>query len=237
MLTYLSKNGKNLFAMAIAGSALGWLIGMSVTPVIRDVIIAVLAVIVGIMGLVSGTKNEEATEKSITNFRDYFLQVDLLPIGVCMFFLTLGSGFGIYTRTHEWLGLEPKEMVSRWNYAIELSANHPPNASDSLKSRMLKQLFEAHIGKEQEKQKEKSVINNIIDPSEPVLVNAEVSAEFCNRIRNKKGQELENAILEELRTQPDGACLVDQLKALMSEGKDKEHSVKLLKLLLCPDCQ
>ena len=99
---------KNVIGMSLSGIGLGWLIGMSQSPVIQTIILSFLSFFVGVMGILSGTKllqtkdtleteeNDSPTQKPSKSFS--FPQVNMLPIGFFMVFLVCGEVAGVYAR-------------------------------------------------------------------------------------------------------------------------------------------
>ncbi|MFY7908962.1 MAG: hypothetical protein ACOVO2_05400 [Emticicia sp.] len=242
------KTIKNTIGFLLCGIALGWMIGMSVTPIIRDVILSLLVVVTTIMGLIAGYKStNHKTQEGITietnteaskqySLVDYLSKVDLLPIGFCMIGMTLGSALGVYMRTHQSLGMSPTEVAERWDYSYEKSLNGTSNAKDSLKSQIIKQLFEISLGKGNINMIEgEPQVPAQINVGSAVLVGHKVSASFCDEIKYKESEDLESSILSEIRYGKD-SCLLKRVESLLKTSNDKENTRQIIKLLLCPDC-
>lgn len=99
---------RNVIGMSLSGIGLGWLIGMSESPIIQTIILSFLSFFVGVMGILSGTKllqakdtldteeNDSPTQKASKSFS--FPQVNMLPIGFFMVFLVCGEAAGVYAR-------------------------------------------------------------------------------------------------------------------------------------------
>jgi hypothetical protein len=83
----------NSMSLIIIGLGIGWLAGLSVTPVIVSIIVALFGVIAPLIAILVGVtpKNEQ--------------RINLLPIALLIVGLALGSILGIFTRTHNWLGV------------------------------------------------------------------------------------------------------------------------------------
>lgn len=87
----------NRFAsVAFCGIAIGWLMGLSASPVVESVIAALLAVLVGYLTLKSG---EETRPLSLHKVNLLFGAL----LGV-----VAGSVLGVYARTHDWLGYDTR---------------------------------------------------------------------------------------------------------------------------------
>jgi len=83
----------NSMSLIIIGLGIGWLAGLSVTPVIVSIIVALFGVIAPLIAILVGVtpKNEQ--------------RINLLPIALLIVGLALGSILGIFTRTHNLLGI------------------------------------------------------------------------------------------------------------------------------------
>jgi hypothetical protein len=136
------SNWKNGLGMILSGIGLGWIIGMSTSPVIRDVILSFVAVFTTILGLIGGfsTNNSVSKEgfsfqnatgeltsdgenKSETNviiskpkmsMLDYLQNVNLLPIGLFMIFLATGAAAGLFTKNNHFFATDYKWLASRF---------------------------------------------------------------------------------------------------------------------------
>ncbi|WP_020605920.1 hypothetical protein [Spirosoma spitsbergense] len=107
----------NIFALLASGLAVGWMMGMSVSPVIQTALNSLLVVLVGVLGLLAGTQSLFTADDDISHRRwlSYLNEVNLLPVGVFLFFLAFGSAVGVFTRTNAILGPSPKWLASHWN--------------------------------------------------------------------------------------------------------------------------
>jgi hypothetical protein len=96
----------------IAGLGLGWLVGMSVSPVIQGIITALTGLIVMVTGLFSqGDRKHNDSEK------DGFpvgLRIQPAVVGTLTLGIVLGAVFGILTRTNNWLGKSDSAIVAEW---------------------------------------------------------------------------------------------------------------------------
>jgi hypothetical protein len=118
---------ENALGMLLAGLGLGWIIGMSQTPIIRDVILAFIAVITTVMGLIAGFGGSSGLKDGIFSFfmgtekssetddnKEEINQkiVRLIPIGIFLLCLSIGSAAGLYTKNNYWFGSNYKKMAS-----------------------------------------------------------------------------------------------------------------------------
>ena len=102
----------NSTAMVLCGLSFGWMIGMSTTPVVREVILGLLMIFIGIMGLTAGIKKVSLKHPDVKDdsfslgveesvgWGKYIYEVNFLPIGLFMIFMAVGSGLGVYMRVN-----------------------------------------------------------------------------------------------------------------------------------------
>ena len=104
---------RELICICLTGLCLGWLMGMSASPVLGIVLTAVLGVAAGLVsvlcGLPGGAEGSEAGKGSVHAYRP-----TALPLTLLVLFLVGGSILGLSTRVNEWLGPEPKTIAKRW---------------------------------------------------------------------------------------------------------------------------
>jgi hypothetical protein len=81
-------------AVCITGIGIGWLMGLSISPVVASVIGALFGIISGGIAALSGVK-----EAGIIKF-----QVNIWPLSLLVLGITGGAALGVYTRTHDLLG-------------------------------------------------------------------------------------------------------------------------------------
>jgi hypothetical protein len=91
------KRALRFTALLVPGAALGWMVGMSVSPVAQTIVTAVGTVLLGAVSALAGVRTESKAANGPTQ------QVHVSPISFVLLWLALGSAFGVYTRTHDWL--------------------------------------------------------------------------------------------------------------------------------------
>lgn len=111
--TSLLVKGISLF---LSGVSVGWLIGLSVSPIIHVIIASLIALVVSITGALAGVnilKEDSAAEgeKSKPKTR---VEVDPVPLMLMAIGIVAGSSFGVYARTNSWLGPNPSAFVEKW---------------------------------------------------------------------------------------------------------------------------
>src|SRR5580698_5225348 len=93
---------KNVILLFFSSLSLGWMIGMSVSPVVNTVVASVIAVLVTAVSLLSGFKlDETAVQKIPRSITD----MSIVPVAILTIGLAIGSAMGIFTRTHNFLGV------------------------------------------------------------------------------------------------------------------------------------
>ena len=95
----------NSIFLGLSALTIGWMVGMSLSPIVNTVISSLITIIITITSLLVGLKfnNEDVNSKSIIG---KVSSISLLPLALLTFFLAVGSGIGIYTRTHNLLGIK-----------------------------------------------------------------------------------------------------------------------------------
>src|ERR1043165_525717 len=113
-----------IFCLFISGTGVGWLLGLSVSPVLHIIVASVIALTVGVVGALAGLeghpksdvaeKDSQHSEISIpTNKRS--VKINPFPITALIIGLVVGACFGVYTRTNELLCADPQRLAQRWN--------------------------------------------------------------------------------------------------------------------------
>ena len=109
----------------VCGTAIGWLVGLSVSPVVQGVITTVLALVAtvvsalpAVQGNSGNSLDAERTESRNGNLVSSRLALSarppVLPLMLMLLGLALGSSCGIYARTHDLLTPKPASFAARW---------------------------------------------------------------------------------------------------------------------------
>ena len=111
-------------ALMVTGFGIGWLAGLSVSPVVAIVLTAVTGSVATIVAALSGVKEEFLKTDSSPTVTSRLLQsVTPAPLAWLVFGLILGTIVGIGVRTNNWLSPTPpppppplslKEEVQQW---------------------------------------------------------------------------------------------------------------------------
>ena len=105
------------FCLLVAGIGVGWLVGLSVSPVIHIVITSLVAFAVSITSALAGLKvNPDKDDLSGASSlkRKFQVEVDPMPMMLMVVGLALGASLGVYGRTNNWLGPSPSRFVEQW---------------------------------------------------------------------------------------------------------------------------
>ncbi len=105
-----------------SGCGVGWMVGLSVSPIVQTLVGSVVALIVtlasGLAGIKASAQDAPSSGQSPTpatvGGRIFKHSLDPVPIALFVVGLALGSSVGIYARTNNWLGLDPQLLVRQW---------------------------------------------------------------------------------------------------------------------------
>ena len=121
--------------LVLSGVGIGWLIGLSMSPVLQIVVSALLTAVAGAISVLSGLG---ATGPDVTKDGDEAARGELatgsvpsppaarlhqrlegrsvtaVPLACLIGGIVLGSSFGVYGRTHDWLGADPQTLITKW---------------------------------------------------------------------------------------------------------------------------
>jgi hypothetical protein len=101
--------------LLLSGVSVGWLIGLSVSPVVYTVIASLVAVIVSIASTLAGIKiaNEDLSNEAPKS-RKLNVEVNPIPIAAALVGIAIGASIGIYGRTNGWLGPNAGRIAEQW---------------------------------------------------------------------------------------------------------------------------
>ena len=127
----------NLLALLVSGLALGWLIGLSVSPVVGIVVTSVIALIVGVASALTGLKNSGSSDKPEVSVNPVLnkpevpvnplpnkpevpvnplpsISINPYPLVFVVVGLAIGASVGVVARTNNWLGPRPETFINQW---------------------------------------------------------------------------------------------------------------------------
>jgi hypothetical protein len=125
---------KSALLMAASGLAVGWLVGMSVSPVIQGVIATLAAVITSAACVVPRRRRQPGAAPHQLPDPPPSPPVRVSPPMAASLSVTLaiGATLSVYVRTHEWLAPNPTQLIKRWTdagfdnkYVVEHILNEP----------------------------------------------------------------------------------------------------------------
>lgn len=102
----------------LAGAGIGWLAGLSVSPVIQGVITGLVTASVAVSSVLAGIRkpdvreerpdrsDESESEPKAGAKRESRSSVDAMPVAVLIIGIAVGAPLGICVRAHNWLGTE-----------------------------------------------------------------------------------------------------------------------------------
>jgi hypothetical protein len=119
-------------SILIGGLGLGWIMGLSVSPVVQTVIAALIAFAVAVATALVGIRSAPQSPPNNPI-------ITPAPFGLLMVGIAIGCTLGVWIRTHDSLGPNLTDRVAQWkstSYADSLIARrifnrtYPPLASD-----------------------------------------------------------------------------------------------------------
>lgn len=205
---------RNLLALVFCGLSLGWLMGMSVSPMVKDVLTALLAVVTTLLMALAGLSGNKQTEND-NSLIERLRSFDALPVGVFLIFLALGSAGGVFARTNDLLGPNPNVLAWRWGLA----------ANDTVRLQLRKSLINRRFPV---RSGATTAQTSTVSPDERSVLFASVgdAKSFCESIETANGDELRVKMLKHI------ARIEQQLK----NSPFVEDTLTKIKARLCPTC-
>ena len=114
---------KQAASLFVVGLGLGWLMGLSASPVAGIVLTSILAIVAGLVGALAGMGagsqpphkaggSQDSKGESFTYFPSR--HVNPTPLALLILGLVSGSYVGVQFRTDDRLGLDPDVVIRRW---------------------------------------------------------------------------------------------------------------------------
>lgn len=117
------QSSAQVISMLVIGIGVGFLIGLSLSPVLHIIVGSLITLVVSIAGILVGIefKHENLTSKSenspplasIAQIRKG-AKISLAPLAIMIVGLAVGSAVGICARTNEWFGVNPDKLFLKW---------------------------------------------------------------------------------------------------------------------------
>lgn len=152
---------KNNLCIVFSGVFLGWLMGLSVAPVVKDVITSLMLIITTFLTILSGIKNIDDKIPS-SKYLSLVKSLSIVPVLSLMLGVAVGATSGVYVRAHNYLGPSPQFYIDQWsgsgidkneiaqkifdsNYSLASVSSDIPNAQiSSVRGSNLSVLFSAN---------------------------------------------------------------------------------------------
>ena len=111
-------------ALVVTGFGIGWLAGLSVSPVVSIVISSLLGTAAAAVAVLSGLEFASVDGEKKATVRQFLgLHPNPWPIACLVIGLVIGSMFGIRARNYHWFGSDLSSEVAKWENAD--LANNP----------------------------------------------------------------------------------------------------------------
>jgi hypothetical protein len=118
----------NCFCLLASGLGLGWLVGLSASPVIQTILASLVAIVVSVTSALAGLhpsdaetdaehedppkEGEDARRKKVKKKLPAMLNP--LPVMFMVIGLAGGASVGVYARANDWLGARTNSLVEEW---------------------------------------------------------------------------------------------------------------------------
>lgn len=122
----------NIISLLLCGISIGWLMGLSASPVIQTVLSSMLAVITSTLSLLLSFQEGMLKEK----ITDKLGVINVIPLSVFLVGLSLSATAGVYARANDWYGIDPVSFKNKWEI------------KDKDKSGIIKRLYEELHGRD-----------------------------------------------------------------------------------------
>ena len=92
-------------SLLVSGLCVGWLIGLSISPVLQTVLTSVLALVTGAVSVLAGLSVADGDGGDKPRRR---VKVTPVPVAMLVLGIAIGAPFGIHARTNLWFGPNAK---------------------------------------------------------------------------------------------------------------------------------
>lgn len=211
------------------GFGVGWLAGLSVSPIVSTLLSSIVGVTVMLVSIMSGVSwysqqnqkeklnnNPKIEEKSIIDR----WKVHPAPIALLVLGIVIGSGVGIYVRTHNVLGVNSEEQfVEKWKALGKSSEKNPIITEEEIVQR----LFDNNYPKDSNQTFPQKKSNEVNMPHTGSFLHATLNSSFCENlyasIRNKdkfKNLLMDSKLTEELKLKLIHTESIDKLEGMVT---------------------
>jgi hypothetical protein len=228
-----------LLAISLTGLGIGFLVGLSASPVVNALIGGIVSLAAGVVSALCGVRLEKSEAKEAKDSPDignpnqavppqgnpsaFAAHVNPVPIAFLVISIVLGALLGLHARTREWFAESTDHLVAKWE-----------NSTGLTKKEIATRLFDSIYGttksegKTSEEKPSGEKTGGTASPQAGVLFAA--SADKCKQLRRYHPENPGDAAL--LRLELEG--LDPKLKELASKCKDEDLWV-ILDVLVCPN--
>jgi hypothetical protein len=125
----------NAISLLLCGISIGWLIGLSISPVIQTVIGSILTIITSVITLLFSLQDGSIKDK----ITDKLGVINILPLALFLVGLSFSATIGIYARTNDWFGVNPESFRKKWESKDKDSSGIIKNLYNSLHVQEIKE--------------------------------------------------------------------------------------------------
>jgi hypothetical protein len=165
---------RNTIGFLLIGLSLGWMVGLSVSPVLQVLISSIITLIASVVTVIVGLKRSESNSSSTNLEKLVNRRINVIPMAIFLLSLAIGTTISIYNRTNDKFGLHPNNLVDKW-------------FEDSLSRQRLKEeLFR------------KAYLDGINDNKQRQFTAGlfRVDTDECGMLISKSGEELRASLLQ-----------------------------------------
>jgi hypothetical protein len=116
--TSLSKTITYL-ALLLTGAGIGWLAGLSVSPVISVIITSITGAAAALVAALAGLDAKPDPAEGEMPLRKLPANISPYPLAALIAGIVVGSIFGVRARNHHWLGSEISSEIAKWTQRMQ----------------------------------------------------------------------------------------------------------------------
>ena len=177
-----------LVGLFIFGFCIGWLAGLSASPIVHIIIGGLMSLIAAVLSALASFKT---LEKVDLNTWEYNLvriakRVRIMPLVLFIVGISVGAPFGITARTNDWYGIDKDKITQRW--AVQDS--HSVLTKEYIEKRLFDYLYLGPLSQELDVSPSLSVAKSPgLISSRTVLLSS--SGELCDELFRFSGDDID----------------------------------------------
>lgn len=105
----------NIIGLSLTGVGIGWLIGLSVSPVVSIVVTSVIGSAAAIVAVLGGLQHDQKTTATVSNHPLTTGKISALPLTILVIGISIGAIFGILGRNQHWFGSPISSEIKMWS--------------------------------------------------------------------------------------------------------------------------